>query len=302
MFGIDVYLHWSLLVLIGFFVLQHWSDGPATMLFTGLFIPGIFLCVTLHEFGHALMARYYGIRTRDITLYPIGGVARLERISEKPGEEIAIALAGPAVNVVIIIGISFVLGALGVLGTLIESNIEAIMTPRAVDASFIPRLLFGLLLANTILVVFNMLPVFPMDGGRVFRALLSLGMGHLRATEVAAFIGMVAAGLFVVGGLFQGMPMLALIGFFVFLAGQQEVAVVRMKAQEQAAEAYGARLTGRHFDAEPLEVIPVVEPVLDPAALPAEPNFSGFTWDRRAGAWIEWRNGRPVHVCWVSLD
>ena len=182
------------------------------------FVLGLFACVLLHEMGHAAMARRFGVRTREIVLYPIGGVARLETI---PGgwAELAIALAGPAVNVVL---------AVAAAGTLV-----ALHVPHALQQA-LPwentGLVQKLLWANIALVVFNMIPAFPMDGGRVLRAVLAIGLGQDRATRIAAFIGQAIAAFFVIGGLVQANFLLAFIGVFVFLGASQEVAFQTRRA------------------------------------------------------------------------
>src|SRR5262249_39980961 len=163
-FGIGIYVHWTFLLLPAYLLLTTWRIFELPIiasLLTLLF--AIFGCVVLHELGHALMARYFGIGARDLPLYPIGGVARLERMSERASEEILIALAGPAVNVVI----AAVLIALLILsGTAFGWAGMA----RSIPGEF----LMGLLTANLFLVIFNLIPAFPMDGGRVLRALLSI--------------------------------------------------------------------------------------------------------------------------------
>ena len=176
------------------------------------FVLALFACVVLHEMGHAVMARRFGVKTREIVLYPIGGIARLESI---PGgwAELAIALAGPAVNVVLALGCA--------------ASLVALHVPRPFQQAMPwenTGLVQKLLWANITLVVFNMIPAFPMDGGRVLRAMLALGLGQQRATRIAAVIGQAIAGVFVVGGIFQGNFFLAFIGLFVFLGASQEVA------------------------------------------------------------------------------
>ena len=176
------------------------------------FVLALFGCVLLHELGHAAMARRFGVRTREIVLYPIGGVARLETM---PGgwAELCIALAGPAVNVVLAIVCSGLLVALHVPDPFREAM------PWQ-NSGLVQKLLW----ANVTLVVFNMIPAFPMDGGRVLRALLAIGIGQQRATRIAALIGQLIAGVFVAAGLFRGDFFLAFIGVFVFLGASQEVA------------------------------------------------------------------------------
>jgi Zn-dependent protease/CBS domain-containing protein len=208
--GIDVRIHATFLLLLLWFGMAYYAEGGFAAMVSGLvFILLLFICVLLHEFGHALAARAYGIRTPDITLLPIGGIARLERMPEKPWQEFVVALAGPAVNVVIALALFLVIGRVFHLEDLAVAN------PGAGD------LLSKLLAINVILVAFNLLPAFPMDGGRVLRALLATRMRHAKATRIAAFIGQVVAVLFGILGLF-GNPMLLFIAVFVFFGAQQE--------------------------------------------------------------------------------
>jgi Zn-dependent protease/CBS domain-containing protein len=219
LWGIDVYMHATFLLIIGWVAYSYWIEfNTAGAVLRGvLFILALFACVVLHEYGHALMARRYGIKTRDITLYPMGGVARLERIPEKPIEELWVALAGPAVNLVvaILLAISFALG--GGLASGLSLSITS--------GSFLTRLLA----VNLILAAFNLLPAFPMDGGRVLRAVLAMRMDHLRATQVAASIGQGMAFLFGFIGLFRD-PLLILIAFFVWIGAEQEASTARIKS------------------------------------------------------------------------
>src|SRR5687768_1402885 len=177
--GIDVFVHATFLLLIVWIGYSYWLQyGTIAKVVEGiLFILALFICVVLHEYGHALTARRYGIKTRDITLYPIGGVARLERMPDKPIEELWVALMGPAVNV-IIAAILFVYLYLTRSG--ISLN-DLTMT----SGSFAARLMA----VNISLVLFNLIPAFPMDGGRVLRALLAMSMDYVRATQIAANIG-----------------------------------------------------------------------------------------------------------------
>jgi Zn-dependent protease len=203
--GIDLFLHPSFLLLPLFVLLQ---GGGA---FSLVVLAAVFGCVVLHELGHALMARRYGIGTADITLYPIGGVARLDRMPRGGGPELAIALAGPAVNLAIA---AFLWAGLEVCGPWLGLSLMTV-------------LLVQLLWINIGLLVFNMLPVFPMDGGRVLRAALSGPMGRVRATEVAATIG---RGIAIVAGLyflFNGHVFQAALATFVYTAASAELASVR---------------------------------------------------------------------------
>ena len=181
--GIDVYLHATFLLLLGLIASAHAVAGGS--LVAGLssvsFLGAIFLCVLLHEFGHALMARRYGIKTRDITLLPIGGVAHLERMPNKPAQELWVALAGPAVNVVIA-------GALAAWLS-VTNSWSALTSLSSTSGPFAERLLA----VNAMLVLFNLLPAFPMDGGRVLRALLAMRLDYARATRIATITGQVTS-------------------------------------------------------------------------------------------------------------
>jgi Zn-dependent protease/predicted transcriptional regulator len=217
--GIDVHVHVTFLLLLGwvaisqFLVRRDWHDALGGL----AFILSLFGIVVLHELGHALMARRFGIRTRDITLLPIGGVARLERIPEEPRQELLVALAGPAVNVVLAGLLFVVLQAAG--------GVTAPVDLQQGEAPFLTRLLW----VNVSLALFNLLPAFPMDGGRVLRALLAMRMPHARATTIAAAIGKVLAGVLGFVGLFTN-PFLLLIALFVWIGATQEAGQARMKS------------------------------------------------------------------------
>ncbi|NWG06700.1 MAG: site-2 protease family protein [Chloroflexi bacterium] len=216
--GIDVYVHATFLLLIGWVGYSHWLEHQnwGEVLNGIFFILALFACVVLHEYGHALTARKYGIKTRDITLYPIGGVARLERMPEKPVEELWVALMGPAVNVLI---------AAGLLAYLVLSQSLVPLNELTVaSGSFLERLIT----VNISLVLFNLIPAFPMDGGRVLRALLAMRMDYVRATQIAANIGQGMAFLLGFIGLFSN-PFLLFIAFFVWIGASQEASMVQMK-------------------------------------------------------------------------
>ena len=215
--GIRVLIHWTFLLLLGFIVfseVRKGSDATAIMATIG-FVVALFTCVLLHELGHSLTAKRYGIETRKITLLPIGGVASLERIPEDPKQELWVALAGPAVNVVIALLLyPFVASA----GSFSEQGIGNLTTAQG--------FLYSLFRVNVVLVLFNALPAFPMDGGRVLRALLALRLGRAKATSIAAGLGQIIAVGLVFFGLFNN-PFLVLIGIFVYFGAKTENVVVQ---------------------------------------------------------------------------
>lgn len=230
--GIDVYLHFTFLLLLAFIGLSQGLIGRSLDAALGgvVFFAGLFFCVLLHEYGHALAARRYGIGTRDITLLPIGGVARLERMPEKPSQEFVVALAGPAVNVIIALGLF--------IGLKLGGWWQPLSSLSTTGGNIFERLL----LANVFLVLFNLLPAFPMDGGRVLRALLAMKLNHARATRIAARIGQGMAVVFGFAGLF-GNPMLLLIALFVWVGAAQEAAASEMKSSFSGATVRDAMLT-----------------------------------------------------------
>lgn len=217
--GIGIYLHVTFPLLLIAIALGDYQRNTRWDVFITdmVFIVALFSIVVLHELGHALTARRYGIRTHDITLLPIGGVAHLERIPDAPREELAVALAGPAVNAVLA-GIFFGL-------VFVMSGESAFSLSNLLRGGLIERLLW----ANVAMAVFNLIPAFPMDGGRVLRALLALRLDYVQATNIAARIGQslaVAAGVI---GLFTN-PFLVLIAVFVWMGAAQEAGMIRLKS------------------------------------------------------------------------
>lgn len=217
--GIAVYVHATFLVLVAWLAFVYWLElGNLTRVFSGvgLFLL-LFVCVLLHEFGHALTAKTYGFTTREITLLPIGGIARLERLPDDPVQALWITLAGPAVNVVI---------AAALFATLrVTGQWEPLGRLSLTEGPFLERLM----LVNVTLAAFNMLPAFPMDGGRVLRALLAMYMDPVRATRIAARLGQGMAVLFAIVGWLAN-PFLLIIAAFVWIGATQEAQMVAMRS------------------------------------------------------------------------
>jgi len=254
--GIPLFLHWT------FFLIPAWTIlsgllGGSTLVGIGvslLFTAGVFGTVVLHELGHALAAKRFGIRTQDIILMPIGGVARLQRMPPKPFQELVVALAGPAVNVVLAGGLLLV--ALPLVG------LSGLIAPGSVAIEFF----VGMIAVNLIMIVFNLLPAFPMDGGRVLRAILSMRWGHLRATRTAVRVARVMALVIAVAGLvWLDAPMLLFIAAFVYLGAGQELRLAEYEAMMQHRA--------------------------DPFGYTYEPQGPAFSEDRRSGP-VYYADGR----------
>jgi stage IV sporulation protein FB len=236
--GTEIRLHLTFLLLLAWIGIAHGMRGGVAEAIQGLvFIVLLFGCVLLHEFGHVLAARRYGIATPDITLLPIGGVARLDRIPEKPAEELVVALAGPAVNVVIALLLLLALG--GVPDVAAMAGLEETGHPIAARLFWV----------NVTLVVFNLIPAFPMDGGRVLRALLGWRMGNRRATAIAATIGQALAFGLGLLGLLGGAPLLVFVALFVWLGAGAESQAVQLRELSRGMMAADAMVT--RFEALP---------------------------------------------------
>jgi Zn-dependent protease len=215
--GIDLKIHITFILFLIWIAFSYFSaGGPAAARQGVLFILLLFGCVLLHELGHALTAKKFGIGTSDIILLPIGGVARLDHIPNDPKQEFLIASAGPLVNVVIALVLMFYLGHRSAM-----SGLQDLMTPRV-------AMLSKLATVNVGLVLFNLIPAFPMDGGRILRSLLAMRLDYVRATEIAATIGQALAIFFGIIGFF-GNTFLIFIAFFVFMGAQQEAAMARAR-------------------------------------------------------------------------
>lgn len=217
--GIGIYVHVTFFLLLIWFgaanylVRHRWQDAAYGI----FFILVLFAIVILHELGHAMTAKRFGIQTRDITLLPIGGVARLDHMPEDPKQELAVALAGPAVNVLLAILLFAILA------------MEKQLAPVSELARIGHHSLSNLMWINVILAAFNLLPAFPMDGGRVLRALMAIRMNYVRATNIAANVGQAMAFVFGIAGLFSN-PFLILIAVFVWMGASQEASATQMRS------------------------------------------------------------------------
>ena len=229
-FNIPVFIHWSFGLILAYVLYIANDEGLSSgeTVWAVITILGLFFCVTLHEFGHALAARRYGVGTKDIALYPIGGIARLERLPKKPIQEFVVAIAGPLVNFAI---------CLLLLPYMIfmPDSLEILEVGRSFAGSasdFLP----AMFILNLGLGIFNLIPAFPMDGGRIFRALMSLKLDRVKATLVAARLGQIIAALAVFYGL-QGKlgATSAFIGFFIFMMAQQEYRFVKTEGKLNSA-------------------------------------------------------------------
>lgn len=229
--GTPIRIHITFLLFLVWLATIYYSHGGAEAAWRGtIFIVLIFLCVLLHELGHVFAARRYGVRTRDVTLWPFGGISSMERMPDKPSQELIVAVAGPAVNVAI--------AALLLLW--LWPHLDWDNLGKTVDSGV--SLAASVAAANVILVVFNLIPAFPMDGGRVLRALLAMRMGNARATQMAATIGQGFAVVFGIIGIFYS-PMLVIIAAFVFLASYGEATQAQLRAVTRGALVSDAMIT-----------------------------------------------------------
>jgi Zn-dependent protease len=274
-----LYVHPTFFLLPAWILLANYGASAGIVLFLMLCLVALFSCILLHELGHALMARLFGIGTEDITLYPIGGVARLHRMSDRPFEEICIALAGPAVNLVI----AGLLTPFVFLVVMLEHpHGQALPVSAVGPAAMVGQFVLYLWAENLLLLGFNLLPGFPMDGGRVLRGVLSLFMRPLRATEIAARVGLLVAFLIAASSIVLLSPWPFILAVFVLFAGQQELLFFRqLEAHRRAVALNGVAPQ------------PVWVQVGEPQPRPEAP-FTGLAWDSRHRVWVKWLNGRPV--------
>jgi stage IV sporulation protein FB len=214
-------------MLIAYAGYAGYQDGLVGAVFAILVLLGMFVCVTLHEYGHALTARRFGIDTLDITLFPIGGVARLLKIPRVPWQEFLVAVAGPAVNALLIVCVAAIIWSVPALGMpspsrLIHDRAALEELSIAANEPSLLSYLLSMLVVNVALIVFNMIPAFPMDGGRVLRSALAMGLDYRRATRIASNVGILCAVLMAATALYYGMITAGLIAVFICYAGLAE--------------------------------------------------------------------------------
>jgi Zn-dependent protease len=252
--NIPIKIHWSfglfVLLIVGY-GLSNDMRGTDLVWFLG-FITAMFICVILHEYGHAISARRYGVKTIDIIISPIGGLARLEKLPEKPIHEFVVAIAGPLVNVVI------ALCLFTILFITFQDLSFLIVNENPLDNIITPKGFFGLLIwTNMILFLFNLIPAFPMDGGRILRALLSMRFGRVRGTQWAAIVGRALAIGFIIFAVFTSDYMLIFIGIFVFvMAGNEknQVVIESILDTVTASDIMNTKFSKIHIS-EPLQTI-----------------------------------------------
>ena len=216
--GTAVRIHVTLLLLLAWIWLDSYFAGGLTVASqTLVFVTFVFGCVIAHEFGHVLVARLFGVDTPDITLYPFGGIARLNTMPQEPRQEFLISIAGPVVNVVITVALLLFAGA--------AVSFPALAATPDGSTSLVTRLAT----ANAVLAAFNLIPAFPMDGGRLLRAALAMRLDFERATRIAATAGHFIALVFAVAGLFVS-PMLIIIAIFIYFAATAEMQATAVRA------------------------------------------------------------------------
>ena len=222
--GISIFIHWTFAILIAYIIYNHYHLGEnfQQIVWAIIFILTIFIAVVLHEFGHALMAKKFQIKTMDITILPIGGIARVEKFSEKPLEELCIAIAGPIVNISLAL----------ITSLFIHRPIFTAITQEITTSINSQNFVYHFFIANLYLAFFNLLPAFPMDGGRILRAALAFFLKRTTATHIASSIGQLLAIGLIIAGFFSN-PILVLIGLFIFISAQIESDYVMIQARLQ---------------------------------------------------------------------
>lgn len=237
-FKVSIEIHWTFVFILFWVIFSELRSGGTmeNAMMSVFFVLMLFVCVVLHEFGHILVARKYGSVTKKITLLPIGGIASMDRIPEKPKQELLVAIAGPAVN----IAISLLLLLVVPISFLSEQDPEYLET--MLEHVTFQNMLLYLLAANVMLALFNFIPAFPMDGGRIFRAIMAMKVGRVRATKIAARLGQFLAIIFFFVGLFYN-PFLIFIALFIFIGAFGESQYVQQEALIKGYKVKDAMLT-----------------------------------------------------------
>ncbi len=231
--GVDIQVHWSFILILfygAFLFSRNASNLAVGAIYGVVVILLLFVCVVLHEFGHAIMAKYFGVNVPHITLLPIGGVAQLERMPRKPMQEFLIAIAGPAVNfalAAVLLPAALLVVSMSMRTGTMWALISALM--RTAQSMSVGGLLLTLAGTNLLLGIFNLLPAFPMDGGRILRALLALRLRYVAATRIAVLIGRGMAILFAIWGISGGGIFLLMVAFFVYVGGRGELEAVQSR-------------------------------------------------------------------------
>lgn len=231
--GVDIQIHWSFILILfcgAFLFGRNASNLAVGAIYGVVVILLLFVCVVLHEFGHAIMAKFFGVNVPHITLLPIGGVAQLERMPRKPMQEFLIAIAGPAVNfalAAVLLPAALLVVSMSMRTGTMWALISALM--RTAQSMSVGGLLLTLAGTNLLLGIFNLLPAFPMDGGRILRALLALRLQYVPATRIAVLIGRGMAILFAIWGISGGGIFLLLVAFFVYVGGRGELEAVQSR-------------------------------------------------------------------------
>lgn len=276
-FGSDLRLHWSWPALpvgaAGYsFAVFPWRAAALYV----LLLLAAYICVLVHEAAELLAARWFGLGTRDVTLYPFWGVARLTRLSDRPWQENYIAATGPVV---------FALLATAVGGGLSLSG-EGVAYPTGIPEFTATTFLVHLFWTNVLLAGLHCLPILPLDAGRVFRASLAMTVSRLRATEVAAVLSTLGAAvlLLLAIGWFES-PLMGITAVLLYLGAQEDLGTTRFFAAIRHERGEGGPAPA---------VLAPLDQIVTADCQPAEPNFNGFTWNARARLWIEWRDGQPV--------
>lgn len=223
--GINIFIHWTFLLLIGWVLLVNASMGNniEQLTWSVLFILAVFACVALHELGHALTAARFGIKAKNVILLPIGGIASLEKFPDNPQQELAISIAGPFVNIVIA----------GLLWLIALPHTAFFETPQNASIMHGHDFLYNLRIVNIGLAVFNLIPAFPMDGGRILRALLGFKLNYIEATSIVTTVGKIIAVTFIVLGILFINPFLPVIGIFIIFSAGTEEYYLRLKSLVQ---------------------------------------------------------------------